>query len=92
MFCCFIGLEVGTGGVDNCGASLEGRGTDSSLGFFIFCFSFFVSLIGMDDAGCAFGCSATGGAGFFEVVETSGGEEFASVVSGSDGDKEGTGG
>ena len=92
MFCCFIGLEVGTGGVNNCGASLEGRGTDSSLGFFIFCFCFFVLLIGMDDAGSAFGCSARGGAVFFEVGETSGGEEFASVVSGSDGGTEGTGG
>ena len=92
VFCCFIGLEVGNGGVDNCGASLEGRGTDSSLGFFIFCFCFFVSLIGMDDAGCAFVCSAMGGAGFFEVGETSGGEEFASVVSAFDGDTEGAGG
>ena len=59
MFCCFIGLEVGTVGEDNCGTSLEGRGTDSSLGL-------------------------------FEFDETSGGEEFASVVSGSDGDTEGT--
>ena len=90
MFCCFIGLEVGTGGEDNCGTSLEGRGTDSSLGLFIFCFCLMVSLIGLDEAGCAFGCSGMGGAGLFEFDETSGGEEFASVVSGSDGDTEGT--
>ena len=59
--CCFVGLEVGAGSVV-CGASR--RKGQLSLGFFIFCFSFVVSLIGMDGAGCAFGCSATGGAEF----------------------------
>ena len=91
MFCCSIGSEVGTGCVDNCGESSEGRGTGSSNGLLILCFCFFVLLFGIDDAACDFGFSSMGDAGLFEVGKTLGWDELVSFASGFDGDEDRTG-